>query len=527
MVAVGAVVAQQGRGSVQVVHDHVHVAVVVEVAERAPPAEVLGEDRRPRPGGDVLESSVPQVAIEHPRLAVLEVEVLLRDLGVHVAVHEEDVGPPVVVEVEEVDAEAEVLPVHAEAGPEAHLLEGAAVVAVECRHLLGEVRADDVQPAVAVEVAHADSHSRQRGSLPVEGAARGNRHLPEGPVLVVAIEEARRGVAGHVDVGPAVVVEIRRRRSHAVGAGGLPVAADEDHGGGPAIEHVRAPCESERSAGDRDVVVATVGGLSRPRGRGGVEVQVAGDEQVQVPVTVVVQEAAPGAPPVRRTGDPRALRDVRERPVAVVVVEDALSPVGDEEVVVAVVVVVADAAALSPAGMREARLLGDVGERAVAVVVEEVAPGPAVADSGVEARAVHEEDVEPAVVVVVEERGAASHLLQDELLVVRAAGDVRGVQEAGGGGDVREDDRTRDLGEERPRPAPPWQESRPHGPSHRPQEAATGGPAGVAPPHAPPLGAAAFLRCSRRIFSSSFASRSRRLKESRAFRLSSALPSRR
>ena len=135
---------------------------------------------------------------------------MLRDLRVDVAVREQDVRPAVVVEVEEVDAEAEVLPVHAEAGAQARLLEGAAVVAVERRHLLGEVRPDDVQPAVAVVVADADAHARERGAFCVEGAAGGNPDLAEGPVLVVAVEQARRGVAGHVDVGPAVVVEVRR-----------------------------------------------------------------------------------------------------------------------------------------------------------------------------------------------------------------------------------------------------------------------------------------------------------------------------
>src|SRR5438034_8200958 len=44
--------------------------------------------------------------------------------------------------------------------------------------------------------------------------------------------------------------------------------------------------------------------------------------------------------------------------------------------------------------------------------VEEVAPGPPVADPGVQARSVHEKDVEPAVVIVVEEGGAPPHLLQ-------------------------------------------------------------------------------------------------------------------
>ena len=40
--------------------------------------------------------------------------------------------------------------------------------------------------------------------------------------------------------------------------------------------------------------------------------------------------------------------------------------------------------------------------------------------------------------VVVEERRAATHLLEQELFVARTAGDVARAQEAGGGGHVRE-----------------------------------------------------------------------------------------
>ena len=76
--------------------------------------------------------------------------------------------------------------------------------------------------------------------------------------------------------------------------------------------------------------------------------------------------------------------------------------------------------------MGQARLLRDVGERAVAIVVEQVAGRLAIADLGIEAAAVDQEDVEPAVVVVVEERDAAAHLLEQELLVGRASRDVEG-----------------------------------------------------------------------------------------------------
>ena len=339
-----------------------------------------------------------------------------------------------------------ILPVHAEAGLDAGVPEPAAVVPVQRRHLLGEVRAHDVEPAVGVVVADAHAHAGQGDAIFVERAAGRDRDLAERPVVIVAIQQARRAVAGDVDVRPSVVVEIGRRRAHPVGARRLPVAADEHHRRRPArtgdarrvrdvgeravaavaVEDVRAAGEPERPAGDRDVVVAAVGRLARTRRLRRVEVHIAGDEQIQMTVTVIVQKTAACAPAGSRSRDAGFLRDVGERAVAVVAVQHVVPPVGDEQIVEAVVVVVADATGLAPAGMGQPRLLRDVGERAVAVVVEQVAGRLAVPHFRVEAAAVHQKDVEPAVVVVVEERRAAAHFLEQELLVVRAAGHIPG-----------------------------------------------------------------------------------------------------
>jgi len=80
-----------------------------------------------------------------------------------------------------------------------------------------------------------------------------------------------------------------------------------------------------------------------------------------------------------------------------------VAPEAAEEIVPAVVVVVADADASLPAGAREAGFRGDIGERAVAIIFVEMR-GRLFAGFPicVEARAVGEVNVEPAVVVVVE-----------------------------------------------------------------------------------------------------------------------------
>src|SRR5580704_800461 len=128
-------------------------------------------------------------------------------------------------------------------------------------------------------------------------------------------------------------------------------------------------------------------------------------------VLVVVDPGAAGVPARFWAGleEARALGDVGEGAIAVVVVENVLAVVGDEEIVVAVVVVVTDAAGLSPTGADvEAGTFGYIGEGAVAIIFEETAMRFLAFRETFQAPAVDEEEVEPAVVVVVVEGEAAA-----------------------------------------------------------------------------------------------------------------------
>src|SRR5208282_6023841 len=98
---------------------------------------------------------------------------------------------------------------------------------------------------------------------------------------------------------------------------------------------------------------------------------------------------------------------IGEGSVAVVAIESILTEVGDEEILKAVVVVVADADAHRPTGIEQAGLSSDVGERTIAIVLVK-----AIAGSGrdaFQAAATEDEDVHPAIVVVIEEGATAAH----------------------------------------------------------------------------------------------------------------------
>ena len=193
------------------------------------------------------------------------------------------------------------------------------------------------------------------------------------------------------------------------------------------VEDVRRALEAAGAAHDGNSLPDACRGLAG-RGRvGEVEVHVVGDGEIEFSVAVIIDEGAAGAPFFAGSGDACLLGYLFEGAIALVVEEAVFAVAGDVEVVESVVVIVADADALAPAGGDEAGLGGDVGEGAVVVVVEEVAGGLVLFVPGVcawEGGAVDEEDVRPAVAVVVEDGDAGAGGLDDVTFGLDAAVNV-------------------------------------------------------------------------------------------------------
>ena len=267
---------------------------------------------------------------------------------------------------------------------------------------------------------------------------------------MILVEGSGGGVVGDVDVGPAVIVEVGDGDGECVGADGVPHAAFlRDVGEGAvavvAVEDVFATLQTGGAAGYLNAFVGAAGGF----GKGGgldVEVDVVGDEEVEVAVAVVVEERAAGVPSGLRLQEACFGGDIGEGAVAVIAIEDILSVVADEEIVPAIVVVVADAATLSPAAAAKAGFGCDVGEGAVAIVFEEVRDGLLTFGEAFDAGAVDEEDVEPVVMVVVKEGHAAACGFEEVSVLVLATVDRLGV-EAGLASHVNEADAERRSGD--------------------------------------------------------------------------------
>src|SRR5216684_3715956 len=104
----------------------------------------------------------------------------------------------------------------------------------------------------------------------------------------------------------------------------------------------------------------------------------------------------------------RFLGDVGKRAVAIVVQQNAVPPERDIQIRPAIIVIIPGTHALTPARQRDTGFPGYVRERSIAIVVIEMAGRFFPLWKAFERRAVDQKNVRPAIIVIVDERRAAS-----------------------------------------------------------------------------------------------------------------------
>jgi hypothetical protein len=172
--------------------------------------------------------------------------------------------------------------------------------------------------------------------------------------VIVAEEEARSGIAGDVDIGPAVIIKIGRDGSKPVTSRRFGYARGYRYVSECAvsvivIKRVAAVGQTTRPAEDAFVVA----GRAFTRARDGLRVEgdVIRDEQIELAVAIVVEESTPAAEAGLLIPQTRFFGDIGKRSVSVVAVKRVLRPSSDKDVVEAVVVEIGDGYAVGLAGV--------------------------------------------------------------------------------------------------------------------------------------------------------------------------------
>ena len=212
----------------------------------------------------------------------------------------------------------------------------------------------------------------------VESDAGVHGGFGERAVVIVVKEQTGRGVAGNVNVGPAVVVEIAGKRGEAVVGVGLRHSGCFADVGESAIavvviELAVRPLQAARTAHHRHPfpqasrAAARLGRVLR------IEINVVRNEEVEAAVAVVIEKSAARGPARVLVPQASLARHVSEGTVAVVVQQNVVAPEGNEQVHEPIVVVIASADSLPPADEADSGFLRDVRERPIVLVAVKMA----------------------------------------------------------------------------------------------------------------------------------------------------------
>src|ERR1700750_390428 len=128
-----------------------------------------------------------------------------------------------------------------------------AIVRVDSLRIGGEVCFYNVEGSVQDEIANAYTHAGLLHSVFTQGDAAVQGFFNESAIVLVAKEQARRGIAGNVDVRPPVIVKISGDDRQTVSCAGLFDAGffaylAERAVSVVAVERVRAILQTARSA---------------------------------------------------------------------------------------------------------------------------------------------------------------------------------------------------------------------------------------------------------------------------------------
>src|SRR5207247_8526153 len=93
-----------------------------------------------------------------------------------------------------------------------------ALVTVEVRNIIFKVGFENIQQAIPVVVTDGKPHAGLDKAVRIKGNSTFQPDFAERTVAIVVVKQARRGVAGHIDIGPAAILKICRDRRKTVAA---------------------------------------------------------------------------------------------------------------------------------------------------------------------------------------------------------------------------------------------------------------------------------------------------------------------
>src|SRR5713226_1235981 len=198
-------------------NDGVEAAVIIDVADGHAAAKPGPLKNGAGVRGDIHELFAGVSKKKH-RFAIAEIWVVQFNSVQVVALRDKEIFPSIVVVIQKANAPSGVQHGGARnAGAEAGIGEtGVTIVLVERVALVGEIRDDQVRPAIIVIVGEVDAHTGVGAAVTVNGNLREQADLFERSVAFVVIKKFDHRVVGDKQIDMSVAIEVRNGDAEAL-----------------------------------------------------------------------------------------------------------------------------------------------------------------------------------------------------------------------------------------------------------------------------------------------------------------------
>jgi tetratricopeptide (TPR) repeat protein len=429
------------------------VTVVVQVPNGEPARRVCVRNAASGLRRQIEKLPVSSIPVEQPSLFELFSAVSRVHFGIHVSIGEDQILPPIVIDIHRRRTPSQIPGVHRQAASDGGV--GKVVVplvVVEGGGVVRKVGLENIEAPVMAEVGCGRAHPGLFAPLLVIGHASRHADLLKTFSLQIMEVKAGRGIAGYVDIGPTIVVEIGNQRSETViilvrrdvhvvrDIGKVAVSV-------VLIQRDRFPGQTSWAANHRKAFPLALRPFSWVRCLGRIEFDVVDNHKVERAIPIKVDKRASRAPAGLRRAESTGFGLILKRAVSKVMVENIFSPPGNEEVDIPVVVEIPGANTLPPSGVGQSGPLGDIFKlQATQVVVKHWSGRRAVV---LKSPAIDKKNVGQTIVVVVEDRNSRPSGFNDVLLVSRSARDVYAGQSGLGSNVLKAYERRFDAGRQR------------------------------------------------------------------------------
>ena len=252
------------------------------------------------------------------------------------AVANQNTGPPAVIEIVELHSPSEPGRNPSQADCTCDVVKCiVAAVEKDCWRIVAKVGLHNILIAIVRVVARGGAHTRLHGALFAVCNTGRFADFGKSTVVIVVVEKIWSRITSNVHVGPSIVVEIGRQRSKPIAAGGFGDSGGLRNIGECAVpvvvvKRVDAHFKAARSTHNVYSLPSAPLALARPGHRVITEIHVAHHEKVDFAIAVIVEKTASRAPFTFASFQAGRFAHLTESPIAVIVIQDVLSPIGNE-----------------------------------------------------------------------------------------------------------------------------------------------------------------------------------------------------